>query len=61
MHPVKFLSRGRGGGLWWPAGLLFIMTVHKPVDDIIGLIVKMLLEQPVSMFFRVLQISMGLI
>ena len=23
MHPVKFLSRGRGGGLWWPAGLLF--------------------------------------
>ena len=24
MHPVKFLSRGRGGGLWWPAGLLFI-------------------------------------
>ena len=19
MHPVKFLSRGRGGGLWWPA------------------------------------------
>ena len=23
MHPVKFPSRGRGGGLWWPAGLLF--------------------------------------
>ena len=23
MHPVKFLSRGRGRGLWWPAGLLF--------------------------------------
>ena len=22
MHPVKFLSRGRGGGLWWPAGQL---------------------------------------
>ena len=22
MHPVKFLSHGRGGGLWWPAGLL---------------------------------------
>ena len=22
MHPVKFLSRGRGRGLWWPAGLL---------------------------------------
>ena len=22
MHPVKFLSRGRDGGLCWPAGLL---------------------------------------
>ena len=26
MHPVKFLSRGRDGGLWWPAGLLFILV-----------------------------------
>ena len=23
MHPEKFLSRQRGGGLWWPASLLF--------------------------------------
>ena len=22
MHLVKFLSRGRGGGLWWPASCL---------------------------------------
>ena len=34
MHPVKFLSRGRGGGLWLPAGLLFkdatkIQNGHK--------------------------------
>ena len=27
MHPVKFLSRGRGGGLWWPAGLLLNLGV----------------------------------
>ena len=29
MHPVKFLSRGRGGGLWWPAGLLFQKCVYN--------------------------------
>ena len=28
MHPVKFLSRGRGGGLWWPAGLLLIAGLN---------------------------------
>ena len=27
MHPVKCLSRGRGGGLWWPAGLLLNKTL----------------------------------
>ena len=31
MHPVKFLSRGRGGGLWWPAGLLF-KTLCADID-----------------------------
>ena len=23
VHPVKFQSRGRGGGLWWSAGILW--------------------------------------
>ena len=39
MHPVKFLSRGRGGGLWWPAGLLlcdngYILYLAYTVDFI---------------------------
>ena len=28
MHPGKCLSRGRGGGLWWPAGFFFICYSH---------------------------------
>ena len=32
MHPVKFLSRGRGGGLWWPAGQLLSSGVHIVVS-----------------------------
>ena len=35
MHPVKFLSRGRGGRLWWPAGLLLCDVAHKYGDDLI--------------------------
>ena len=29
MHPVKFLSRRRGGGLWWPSGLLLNFDIGK--------------------------------
>ena len=34
MHPEKFLSRGRGGGLWWQAGLLFkyYNQIQKYID-----------------------------
>ena len=39
MHPVKFLSRGRGGGLWWPAGLfvsllLCLLLTKLQTEDI---------------------------
>ena len=32
MHPETFLSRGRGGGLWWPAAwsLVVICSVIRP-------------------------------
>ena len=29
MHPVKFLSCSRGGGLWWPAGLLLNRVIGR--------------------------------
>ena len=29
MHPEKCLSRGRGGGLWWPARLLFFLLDYN--------------------------------
>ena len=32
MHPVIFLSHERGGGLWWPAGLLLIFDFEAIID-----------------------------
>ena len=43
MHPVKFLSRGRGGRLWWPAraGLLIQFEIIINVLETLALSASM--------------------